>query len=66
MLKRIKHTFITLGIASGMTAGALFYTHNIDTCRGMVIEHERKHKAFSATMAGYEVPVTFHQALGGK
>lgn len=66
MLKLIKHTFITLGLASGMTAAALFYTHNIDTCRLMVIEHERKHQEFSATMAGYEVPMTFHQALGGK
>jgi hypothetical protein len=66
MLKRIKHTFITLGLASGMTAAALFYTHNIDSCRIMVIEHERKHQAFNATMAEYEVPVSFHQALGGK
>jgi hypothetical protein len=66
MLKRIKHIFITLGIASGMTTGALIYKHNIDTCRLMVIEHERKHQEFSATMAGYEVPMTFHQALGGK
>ncbi len=63
MLKLIKHTFITLGIASGMTAGALFYTHNIDTCRSMVIEHERKHQAFSATMAGYEVPEDFVTAM---
>ena len=63
MLKLIKHTVITLGIASGMTAIALIYLHNVDTCRAMVIEAERKHQAFSATMAGYEVPEDFLTAM---
>jgi hypothetical protein len=48
MLKKIKHTFITLGIASGMTAGALFYTHNLDTCRSMVLRESAAHEAFMA------------------
>jgi hypothetical protein len=48
MLKKIKHTFITLGIASGMTAGALFYTHNLDTCRAMVLRESVAQSAFMA------------------
>lgn len=63
MLQKLKQIFITLGLASGMTAGALYYFHNIDTCRAMIIDAERKHKAFSETMAGYEVPEDFLTAM---
>jgi hypothetical protein len=48
MLKRIKHTFITLGIASGMTAVAMHYLHNLDTCRSMVLRESVAHEAFLA------------------
>lgn len=53
MLKRIKHTFITLGIASGMTAGALFYLHNADTCRAMVLLDLSKHQQFMTQISDY-------------
>ena len=43
----IKQTFITLGLASGMTAGALFYFHNIDTCRAMVLVEAAKQEKFA-------------------
>jgi len=48
MLKIIKHTFITLGLASGMTAGALFYLHNVNTCRAMVVAEVKANDAFLA------------------
>ena len=51
MLRKIKHTFITLGIASGITAGALFYTHNLDTCRVMVLAEVGKNQQFIDSVA---------------
>lgn len=46
MLKLIKHTIITLGIASGMTAAALTYQHTPDNCRAMVLAEVGKNQQF--------------------
>lgn len=46
MFKLIKHTIITLGIASGMTAGALTYQHTPDKCRAMVLAEVGKNQQF--------------------
>lgn len=46
MFRLIKQTFITLGLASGIAAGALFYLHNVDTCRAMVVSEVRANQAF--------------------
>ena len=62
MLKLIKQTIITLGIASGMTAAALTYQHTPDNCRAMVLAEVSKNQRFVDAVS----PVTFHQALGGK
>lgn len=63
MLKKIKQTFITLGIASGMTACALFYMHNVDTCRAMVLLEESKHAQFAAQISDFSQPKDFLTAL---
>ncbi len=42
----LKQIFITLGLACGMTGGALFYLHNIDTCRAMVVSEVKANQAF--------------------
>lgn len=60
MLKLIKHTIITLGIASGMTAAALTYQHTPDNCRAMVLAEVGKNQQFVDAVA----PVTFTEALG--
>ena len=44
----IKQTFITLGLASGMTAAALFYFHNVKTCRALVVTEVQANQAFLA------------------
>lgn len=62
MLKLIKHTIITIGIASGMTAAALTYQHTPDNCRAMVLAEVGKNQQFVDAVA----PVGFHEALGGK
>jgi hypothetical protein len=51
MLKLIKQTFITLGIASGMTAAALMYAHNVPTCRAMVLKDMQANDAFVAQIS---------------
>ena len=51
MLKLLKHTIITLGIASGMTAAALTYQHNVDTCRAMVLAEVGKNQQFVDAVA---------------
>ena len=66
MLRKIKQTFIILGIASGMAAGALFFIHTPDNCRAMVLRDAEKNQLFMDNVARYQVPVSFHAALGGK
>jgi hypothetical protein len=50
MFRLIKRTFITLGLASGMTAGALFYLHNVKTSRTMVVAEVKANQAFLETV----------------
>ena len=47
----IKHTIITLGIASGMTAAALTYQHTPDKCRAMVLAEVGKNQQFVDAVA---------------
>lgn len=63
MLQKIKLTIITLGLASGMTAGALFYLHNVDTCRIMVLKDLQKQRAFQNELATYAETTDFLTAL---
>jgi hypothetical protein len=51
MLKLIKHTIITLGIASGMTAIALTYQHTPDNCRALVLKEVAKNQQFVDAVA---------------
>lgn len=60
MFKIIKHTIITLGIASGMTAAALTYQHTPDNCRAMVLAEVAKNQKFVDAVS----PMTFTEALG--
>lgn len=60
MLKLIKHTIITLGLASGMTAAALTYQHTPDNCRAMVLAEVSKNQQFVDAVS----PMTFTEALG--
>ena len=64
-MKRIKHTFITLGLASGMTAAALAYMHNLPTCRAMVLHEVASNQQFLDSVQ-FEPAGSFHAALGGK
>lgn len=66
MLNRIRLTIITLGIASGMTAAALTLIHTPENCRALILKDAEKHQRFMDNVAQYQVPMTFHQALGGK
>lgn len=59
----IKQTFVTLGLASGMTAGALFYFHNIDTCRAMVLVESAKQEKFSQQFSAHSDTKDFLTAL---
>lgn len=63
MLKRIKPIFITLGIASGMTAAALMYLHNVPQCRTMVLRDMAKQVEFQGQLARYQMPPDFLTAL---
>lgn len=53
----IKHTIITLGIASGMTVmacmafSALTRLHNVDTCRAMMLKEVAKNQQFVDAVA---------------
>lgn len=51
MFKLIKHTIITLGLASGMTAAALTYQHTPDNCRAMVLAEVAKNQKFVDAVA---------------
>jgi len=51
MLKHIKRTIITLGIASGMTAAALTYQHTPDNCRALVLKEVGKNQQFVDAVA---------------
>jgi len=51
MLKHIKRTIITLGIASGMTAAALTYQHTPDNCRALVLKEVAKNQQFVDAVA---------------
>jgi len=67
MLKKIKQTIITLGIASGMTAAALSYFYNVPQCRAMVLADLAKQVEFQGKLAQYQVPQDFVTAMtGGK
>jgi len=63
MLKKIKHTFITLGIASGMTAGALAYFYNVPQCQAMVLKDLDRQSQFQQSLAQYQVPQDFLTAM---
>ena len=66
MLNRIKVFFaiIIFAIVSGMTAAAL--VHTPENCRALILKDAEKHQRFMDNVAQYQVPMTFHQALGGK
>ena len=66
MLNRIKLAIIALGIASGMTVAALTLIHTPENCRALILKDAAKHQRFMDNVAQYQVPVTFHEALGGK
>ena len=66
MFNHIKRTFITLGIASGMTAAALTLIHTPEHCRALILKDASKHQRFMDSVAQYQAPMSFHQALGGK
>lgn len=51
--RRIRATFITLGIASGMTAAALAYLHGSDACRSIVLDDLQRSDQFRANLAAY-------------
>lgn len=53
MLHKLKLTIITLGLASGMTAAALAYLHNVDTCRVLVLQDMQKHAKFQEAIGGF-------------
>lgn len=63
MLKKLKHTFITLGVASGMTAAALAYVHTSDNCRDMILRDAGKNQTFMDNVAQYQVPQDFLTAM---
>lgn len=52
-MKKLKQVFITLGIASGMTAAALAYVHNTKTCRSLVLADLKATAEFSNELAAY-------------
>lgn len=63
MLKKLKQTIITLGIASGMTAAALAYLHNVPQCRAMVLADLAKQVEFQGKLAQYQMPQDFLTTL---
>ena len=62
MFQKIRAIFITVGIACGMTAGALMYLHNVPQCRSMVLRDIKAHDAFLAQVG----PKDFLTALRGE
>ena len=65
-MNRIKHAFITLVLASGMTAAALTLIHTPENCLDLILKDASKHQRFMDSVAQYQAPMSFHQALGGK
>lgn len=63
MLHKLKLTIITLGIASGMTAAALAYQHNVPTCQSMVLRDLARQSEFQQNLARYQVPQDFITAM---
>lgn len=59
MLKRIKQTFITLGLASGIAAGALFWQHNPTSCRAMVLKDLEANSKFASDVSLYTAQQDF-------
>lgn len=59
MFKRIKSVFITLGIASGMTAAALAYQHTPNQCRAMVLKDMAANAQFASQLAQYTTQQDF-------
>lgn len=59
----IKQIFITLGIASGITAGALFYLHNPTTCRAMVQRDLAANVQFIGNVSQYAAQDDFTATL---
>lgn len=62
-MKKLKTAFITLGLASGMTAGALMYLHNPEQCRTMVLRDLKANAAFTALVSEHATPPDFLTAL---
>jgi hypothetical protein len=61
MFQKIKMVFITLGLASGMTAAALYHYASVEQCRSMVLRDIKAHDAFLAQVG----PKDFLTALRG-
>lgn len=62
-MKKLKTAFITLGLASGMTAGALMYLHNPEQCRTMVLRDLKANAAFAAVVGDFTASPDFLTAL---
>lgn len=65
MLKLIKQTIITLGVASGMTAAALAYTHTPNNCRAIVMRDLASNVQFASDVSEYTAPRDFLTAMKG-
>jgi len=59
ILRTAKLTFIVLGLSSGMTAGALFYFHNLNSCQAMVLRDMDNNTQFRVLMSNYTPQVDF-------
>lgn len=59
----IKQTFITLGLASGMTAAALAYQHTPTNCRAMVQRDLAANVQFIGNVSQYAAPQDFLATL---
>jgi hypothetical protein len=49
-----------------MTAAALTLIHTPENCRALILKDASKHQRFMDSVAQYQAPISFHQALGGK
>lgn len=59
----LKLTFIVLGLASGMTAAALFYFHNVPKCQAMVLSDLATYQQFTAELAQFTDTADFLTTL---
>ena len=65
MLKKLKSAFITLGIASGMTAAALAFLHNPTSCRALVLRDLDANAKFASDVGKYVQQPDFLTTLKG-